>query len=81
MLKFFSGFHYDAHPMAMMTAVVAPCRPSITTSTDIHNPRHREIFAQRIIAKMPTLAAAVYKHASASPSSIRGTTWITAATC
>ena len=34
---------------------------------DIHNPRHREIFAHRIIAKMPTIAAAAYKHSLGQP--------------
>ena len=34
---------------------------------DIHNPRHREIFAHRIIAKIPTIAAAAYKHSLGQP--------------
>jgi citrate synthase len=34
---------------------------------DIYNPRHREIFAHRIIAKIPTIAAAAYKHALGQP--------------
>lgn len=66
-LRFFSGFHYDAHPMAMMTAVVGSLSAFYHDSTDIHNPRHREVFAHRIIAKMPTLAAAVYKHGVGQP--------------
>ena len=36
-------------------------------SMDIHNPRHREIFAHRIVAKMPTIAAAAYKHSLGQP--------------
>src|SRR5579859_1186055 len=66
-LRFFNGFHYDAHPMAMMTAVVGSLSAFYPTSTDIHNPRHRDVFAHRIIAKMPTLAAAVYKHSIGQP--------------
>ncbi|HVC37443.1 MAG TPA: citrate synthase, partial [Gammaproteobacteria bacterium] len=66
-LKFFSGFHYDAHPMAMLTAVVGSLSAFYHDSTDIHNPKHREVFAHRIIAKMPTLAAAVYKHGNGQP--------------
>ncbi|MGA9854793.1 MAG: citrate synthase [Gammaproteobacteria bacterium] len=66
-LQFFSGFHYDAHPMAMLTAVVGSLSAFYHDSTDIHNPRHREVFAHRIIAKMPTLAAAVYKHGTGQP--------------
>jgi len=30
---FFKGFHHDAHPMAMLAASVASCRPSITTTS------------------------------------------------
>jgi citrate synthase len=36
-------------------------------TTDINNPRHREIFAHRIIAKLPTIAAAAYKHTLGQP--------------
>lgn len=66
-LRFFSGFHYDAHPMAMLTAVVGSLSAFYHDSTDIHNPNHREVFSHRIIAKMPTLAAAVYKHGNGQP--------------
>ncbi|HET7649882.1 MAG TPA: citrate/2-methylcitrate synthase, partial [Gammaproteobacteria bacterium] len=66
-LRFFNGFHYDAHPMAMMGAVVGSLSAFYHDSTDIHNARHREVFAHRIIAKMPTLAAAVYKHSIGQP--------------
>src|SRR3984885_4473426 len=33
----------------------------------IGDPRHREIFAHRIIAKLPTIAAAAYKHTLGQP--------------
>ena len=36
-------------------------------SMDNHNPRHREIFAHRILAKMPTISAAAYKHMLGQP--------------
>ena len=36
-------------------------------STDIHNPEHRDVFAHRIIAKIPTIAAAAYKHSRGQP--------------
>ena len=62
LLRFFNGFHHDAHPMAMVSAVVASMSAFYHDSMDINNPRHREIFAHRIIAKMPTIAAAAYKH-------------------
>ncbi len=67
LLRFFQGFHHDAHPMAMVSAVVASMAAFYHDSTDINDPRHREIFAHRIIAKLPTIAAAAYKHSLGQP--------------
>ncbi len=67
LLRFFQGFHHDAHPMAMVSAVVASMAAFYHDTTDIDNPRHREIFAHRIIAKLPTIAAAAYKHTLGQP--------------
>ena len=67
LLRFFNGFQYNAHPMAMLSGVVASMAAFYHDSTDIHNPRHREIFAHRIIAKIPTIAAAAYKHSTGQP--------------
>ena len=67
LLRFFQGFHHDAHPMAMVSAVVASMAAFYHDSTDIADPRHREIFAHRIIAKLPTIAAAAYKHTLGQP--------------
>ncbi|HEB97354.1 MAG TPA: citrate synthase [Sedimenticola thiotaurini] len=65
--NFFDGFHYDAHPMAVMVGVVGSLSAFYHDSLDIHNPRHREISAHRLIAKMPTIAAACYKHNVGEP--------------
>jgi citrate synthase len=67
LLRFFQGFHHDAHPMAMVSAVVASMAAFYYDTTDITDPRHREIFAHRIIAKLPTIAAAAYKHTLGQP--------------
>ncbi len=67
LLRFFQGFHHDAHPMAMVSAVVASMAAFYQDSTDIDDPRQREIFAHRIIAKLPTIAAAAYKHTLGQP--------------
>jgi len=67
LLRFFNGFHYDAHPMAQVSAVVASMAGFYHDSLDIYNPRHREIFAHRIIAKLPTISAAAYKHMLGQP--------------
>jgi len=67
LLRFFNGFHYDAHPMAMVSAVVSSMAAFYHDSMDNHNPRHREIFAHRILAKIPTVSAAAYKHMLGQP--------------
>jgi citrate synthase len=67
LLRFFHGFHYDAHPMAMVSAVIASMSAFYHDTMDIYNPRHREIFAHRIIAKIPTIAAAAHKHSLGQP--------------
>jgi len=59
---FFDGFNYDAHPMAMMTGVVGSLAAFYHDTLDINDPGQRLITAHRLIAKMPTIAAACYKH-------------------
>ncbi|MCP5091967.1 MAG: citrate synthase [Gammaproteobacteria bacterium] len=61
MLNFFKGFRYDAHPMAMLSAVVGSMSAYYHDELDASNPVHRDIFAHRILAKLPTIAAAAYK--------------------
>jgi len=61
MLNFFKGFRYDAHPMAMLSAVVGSMSAYYHEEMDASNPAHRDIFAHRILAKLPTIAAAAYK--------------------
>jgi len=65
--SFFRGFYHDAHPMAIMIGVVGSLSAFYHDSTDITNPRHREIAAHRMIAKMSTIAAASYKHTIGEP--------------
>jgi len=67
LLRFFNGFHYDAHPMAMVSAVVSSMAAFYHDTMDNNNPRHREIFAHRILAKVPTISAAAYKHMLGQP--------------
>ena len=59
---FIGGFHYDAHPMAMMAGVVGSLAAFYHDKMDMNNPEHRMLAAQRMIAKMPTIAAACYRH-------------------
>jgi citrate synthase len=67
MLNFFKGFRYDAHPMAQLSAVVGSMSAYYHAEMDASNPMHRDIFAHRIIAKLPTIAAAAYKLNTGQP--------------
>src|SRR5476649_1597266 len=67
LLRFFNGFHHNAHPMAMVSAVVSSMSAFYHDTMDIYNPRHREIFSHRIVAKIPTIAAAAHKHSLGQP--------------
>ena len=64
---FLRGFRRDAHPMAIMTGLVGALSAFYHDSTDINNPKHREIAAIRLIAKMPTLVAMAYKYTVGQP--------------
>lgn len=59
---FISGFHYDAHPMAMMAGIVGSLAAFYHDKMDMDDPEHRMLAAKRMIAKMPTIAAACYRH-------------------
>ncbi len=67
LLNFYHGFRRDAHPMAIMVGVVGALSAFYHDSLDIHDPQHREISAIRLLAKIPTIAAASYKHAIGQP--------------
>ncbi|MBE9548682.1 MAG: citrate synthase [Proteobacteria bacterium] len=60
--NFMSGFHYDAHPMAMMSGAVGSLAAFYHDRLDPEDPVQRELAAKRLIAKMPTIAAICYRH-------------------
>jgi citrate synthase len=64
---FFRGFRRDAHPMAIMCGVVGALSSFYHDSTDINDPKQREIASHRLIAKMPTIAAMAYKYSVGQP--------------
>jgi len=64
---FFRGFRRDAHPMAVMVAVVGALAAFYHDSLDIHDPQQRMITSHRLIAKIPTLAAMTYKFSVGQP--------------
>jgi len=67
MSRFYSGFRRDAHPMAVMVGVVGAMSAFYHDSTDINDPRQREIASRRMIAKLPTIAAMAYKYHIGQP--------------
>src|SRR5437899_4399018 len=64
---FYRGFRRDAHPMAIMCGVVGALSAFYHDSTDINDPRQREIASHRLIAKMPTIAAMTFKYSMGQP--------------
>ena len=65
--SFLNGFRRDAHPMAIMCGIVGALSAFYHDSLDNNNPKHREISAHRLIAKMPTIAAMAYKYSIGQP--------------
>jgi citrate synthase len=60
LIRFYSGYRYDAHPMSMMVGVMG-AMASYYHDLDIRSPEDRDITAKRIIAKMPNIASKCYK--------------------
>ncbi|MCR6662977.1 MAG: citrate synthase [Luteimonas sp.] len=65
--NFLHGFHYDAHPMAMLAASVASLSAFYHDTLDLEDPEQRRLAAIRLLAKMPTLAAAAYRYSIGWP--------------
>ena len=65
--RFFQGFRRDAPPMAIMCGAVGALSAFYHDSTNIHDPKAREISTFRLIAKMPTIAAQAYKYSIGQP--------------
>ncbi|MFQ3287932.1 MAG: citrate synthase [Alteromonadaceae bacterium] len=64
---FFQGFLPNAHPMAMLCAVVGALSSFYHSDLDIDDPVQRMRSAHRLIAKMPTIAAMAYKYSIGQP--------------
>jgi citrate synthase len=60
--KFLDGFHYDAHPMAMLVSAVAGLSTFYRNAKNATDADVRRLEVVRLIAKMPTLAAFTYRH-------------------
>jgi citrate synthase len=67
LLAFYRGFRRDAHPMAVMVGVVGALSAFYHDVLDIRNPQDRQLAAIRLIAKMPTIAAASFTYSMGRP--------------
>jgi citrate synthase len=61
------GFRYDAHPMGMLMATVAALSTFYPEAKHIRDRVDRTRQVERLIAKMPTLAAFAYRHSVGLP--------------
>ena len=65
--KFIDGFHYDAHPMGILVRTVAALSTFYPGAKDVFSEESRRMQVTRLVAKMPTLAAFAYRHATGLP--------------
>ncbi len=65
--RFLEGFHYDAHPMGMLVSAVAALSTFYLDAKDIFDLDLRAKQITRLIAKMPTLAAAAHRFSVGMP--------------
>ena len=61
-LTLLDGFRYDAHAMSMMISAVAALSTFYPEAKQVQDADTRWIQIERIVAKMPTLAAFAYRH-------------------
>jgi len=62
----FSTFKIDAHPMAILIAVIGGLS-AVWGELDCMNPAHRWLACERLVAKIPVLAAMAYKTSIGEP--------------
>ena len=67
LIRFYSGFRRDAHPMAVLVGVVGALSAFYHDAMDISDQHHRDISAHRLIAKLPNIVAMAYKYGRGEP--------------
>ena len=65
--KFLEGFRYDAHPMGMLLGAVGALSTFYPDAKDVSDPENRYLQRLRLIAKLPTIAAYIFRHARGLP--------------
>lgn len=67
MLKLFESFPDKAHPMAVLQASIATLSAFYKRDMNLDNPSDYMEMAQRLVAKIPTIAAFQYRHSRGFP--------------
>ena len=65
--RFVDSFHYDAHPMGMLISGIAALSTFYPEAKRVQEPEMRAAQIIRLIAKVPTLAAASYRYSKGMP--------------
>jgi citrate synthase len=65
--KFMEGFRYDAHPMGIFLSTVGALATFYPEAKKIFDPEVRMRQTQRLIAKVPSIAAYAYRHSIGRP--------------
>ena len=65
--KFIDGFHYDAHPMGILTSTVAALSTFYPEAHNIKDKLNRKLQILRLVAKIPTIAAYAFRHSLGLP--------------
>jgi citrate synthase len=65
--KFLDGFRYDAHPMGMLVGTVGALSTFYPESRNIHDIESRRLQTRRLLGKLPTIAAFLYRRTKGLP--------------
>ena len=65
--KFMDGFRYDAHPMGILVGTVGALSTFYPDAKRVMDPESRKKQIQRLVAKMPTIAAFAYRQSLGMP--------------
>jgi citrate synthase len=65
--RFMEGFRHDAHPMGMLLGSVGALSTFYPDAKNISDPENRYLQRVRLIAKLPTIAAFIFRHSHGLP--------------
>ena len=66
-IKHLEGYRYDAHPMGMLLGTVGGLSTFYPDAKNIADPQNRYVQRVRLMAKLPTLAAFLFRHSRGLP--------------